>query len=411
MPFLNPRKIARARFGILADDLTGACDVAGRLTSLGYRPMVSLRPTVTRALRRINEGVLVVNTRSRASSHDRAQALAGAAAEDLDRSGRRVIYLKMDSTLRGHWPVELARLDQILRPERVMVCPAFPPRGRTFRNGNLELPDYARREFRRSHLDGWSPSLRLQLKRELGYSPHLVRLDVVRRGRDAVRRAVQAARTRFIIFDATQERDLATIGKSFADSPMRILWAGSAGLARHVFPPLAKPERGASRTARRPWLLIEGSRQMISHEQFDRLKAETSALTVTFHPSASRVDQRRWLKAAMVALRSDTPVAVSASREFFSSLSEEFAHFLGRLLNACLRHRLLGGVFVSGGSTAEAVCDSLRARTLRIESEVRPGIPRGVLLDGRWPGLALITKAGGFGSADEVLQILREVTR
>jgi uncharacterized protein YgbK (DUF1537 family) len=43
-------------------------------------------------------------------------------------------------------------------------------------------------------------------------------------------------------------------------------------------------------------------------------------------------------------------------------------------------------------------------------TEVRPGIAWSSLLDGRWPGLPLITKAGGFGQADEVWQILKQIS-
>ena len=55
-------------YGIIADDLTGSCDVAGRLTQLGYRPIIVVRPLATwRAfvpLRKVSR-VLVLNTRSR----------------------------------------------------------------------------------------------------------------------------------------------------------------------------------------------------------------------------------------------------------------------------------------------------------------------------------------------------------
>jgi uncharacterized protein YgbK (DUF1537 family) len=66
---------------------------------------------------------------------------------------------------------------------------------------------------------------------------------------------------------------------------------------------------------------------------------------------------------------------------------------------------------VTGGNTAEAICDSLRIRTLRLREEIRPGIARCRALDGRRPGLILVTKAGGFGKADEVWQVLQRCTR
>jgi uncharacterized protein YgbK (DUF1537 family) len=401
------------RYGIIADDLTGACDVAGRLTHLGYRPVVRVRvrnQAARRSLADADYAVLVINARSRASSVNGAKTLVRVAAEDLERAGRRVIYHKMDSTLRGHWPEELVALDSLLRPARVLICPAFPARGRFCRGGYLDLRKEEWKEFHRSERARWSTSLRADLKRQLGYLPHLVRLDVLRRGRNAVREAVATAETRYVVFDATRERDLEVIGKAFHDSEARVLWAGSAGLARYVLPWLARPESGSKATPVRPWLLIQGSRQRISHEQFRRLEREDSVLFLSVRSSPARKEQTRWYEATLAALTQRRQVAITVPQDFGFDLPEEFAHFLGRLLRGVRREGRLGGILVSGGSTAEALCDSLQATALQVVGEVRPGIAWSFLVDGRWPGLPLITKAGGFGGAGEVRQILKEIS-
>ena len=401
------------RYGIIADDLTGACDVAGRLTHLGYRPVVRVR-AASRPARRsspdADSAVLVINARSRASSVDGARALVRVAAEDLERAGRRVIYHKMDSTLRGYWPEELDTLDSLLRPTRVLICPAFPARGRFYRGGHLDLGKEEWKELYEFAPTIWSRDLRSSLKEQLGYYPHLVSLDVLRRGQKAVRQAVATAKTRYVVFDATRERDLEVIGKAFRDSEAQVLWAGSAGLVRYVLPRLAQPESGLSAAPERPWLLIQGSRQQISHEQFRRLELEGSVLSLSVRSSPGRKEKTRWYEAALAALAQRQHVAIAVPRDFGFSLPEELAHFLERLLRGIRRGRWLGGIFVSGGNTAEAVCDSLRATALQVAREVRPGIAWSFLVDGRRPGLPLITKAGGFGGADEVRQILKEIS-
>jgi uncharacterized protein YgbK (DUF1537 family) len=400
------------RYGIVADDLTGACDVAGRLTHLGYRPVVRVR-SHNRAAQRSSpdacSSVLVIDTRSRASSEGGARALVRAAAEDLERAGRQVIYYKMDSTLRGHWPEELTTLDALLRPAHVLICPAFPTRGRFYRGGFLNLRKEEWNEFHRAEPASWSMNLRHSLKEQLGYRPYLVRLDVVRRGQKAVRKAVATRKTRYVVFDATREPDLEVIGKAFRDSEARVLWAGSAGLVRYVLPRLAEAESGRRATPVRPWLLIQGSQQSLSREQFRRLELENSVLSVSFRSSLRRKEQTHWYEPALAALARRQHVAITVPRDFGFDIPEEFAHFLDRLLREIRRKRRLGGVFVSGGSTAELVCDSLRVTFLQVAGEVRPGIAWSFLVDGRWPGLPLITKAGGFGRADEVRQILKEI--
>lgn len=407
-------------YGIVADDLTGSCDVAGRLTHLGYRPIVRLRAVGSssrRSSRDTGSAVVVVNARSRASSQDGAMALVRAAAEDLERAGWSVVYYKMDSTLRGYWPEELHSLESILQPARVLICPAFPARGRSIRGGRLELRKNLRQDFRTTPHAGGSASLRHSLKEQLGQFPHCVPLDVVRRGQKAVRAAVAAADPRFIVIDATRDRDLEVIGKAFGNSEGRILWAGSAGLARYVLPRLAEPESGPSptpcptgRRAARPWLLIQGSRQRISHEQFQCLELENEVLSIHFHEQAGRKVIRQWYDAALGSFAARQHVAIAVPREFGFRLPEEFEGFLDRLLHGLRRERWLGGIFVSGGATAELVCDLLGATALQVIGEVGPGIARCELLDGRWPGLPLITKAGGFGKPDEVREILKEVS-
>jgi uncharacterized protein YgbK (DUF1537 family) len=401
------------RYGIIADDLTGACDVAGRLTPLGYRPIVRLR-ALSRPARRwspnTTSAVLVINARSRGSSGNGARHLVQAATEDLQRGGRRVIYYKMDSTLRGRWPEELTTLDSLLRPTRVLICPAFPARGRSYRGGHLDLRKEEWKEFQRAEPARWSTSLRSSLKKQLGYWPYLVRLDVLRCGIPAVREAVTTARTRYVVFDATREHDLEVIGKAFRDSEARVLWAGSAGLTRYVLPRLVEPEPGPSAIPGRPWLLIQGSRQRISHEQFRQLELEDSVLSLAFRSPPGRKEQTHWYEAGLAALAQGQHVAITVPQDFRSDVPEEFAHFLERLLREIRRGPRLGGIFVSGGSTAEALCDSLQASALQVVSEVRPGIARSFLVDGRLPHLPLITKAGGFGGIDEVRQILKEIS-
>ncbi len=337
-------------------------------------------------------------------------ALVRSAAEDLERAGWSVVYYKMDSTLRGYWPEELDALESLLQPARVLVCPAFPARGRFYRGGRLELRKELREDFRTTLHAGASASLRHDLKEQLGHFPHHVPLEVVRRGQRVVRATVTAAKSRYVVFDATRERDLEVIGKAFRKSEGRILWAGSAGLVRYVLPRLAQPESGPSPTPERPWLLIQGSRQQISHEQFQRLELDDRVLSIRFQEQSGRKDLRRWYDAALASLAARQHVAIAVPRDFGFRLPAEFAGFLERLFRGLRRDQRLGGIFVSGGNTAETVCDGLRATATQVIGEVGPGIARSVLLDGRWPGLPLITKAGGFGEPGEVREILREMS-
>jgi uncharacterized protein YgbK (DUF1537 family) len=64
---------------------------------------------------------------------------------------------------------------------------------------------------------------------------------------------------------------------------------------------------------------------------------------------------------------------------------------------------------VTGGETARAIARSLGASALLVEREVLPGIPQGRLLGGARAGLAVVTKAGGFGGEDALARSVRFV--
>ncbi len=66
----------------------------------------------------------------------------------------------------------------------------------------------------------------------------------------------------------------------------------------------------------------------------------------------------------------------------------------------------LGGLFLTGGETALAVCRALGATEIDILGELEAGIPWGRLAGGIAPGLQVVTKAGGFGRSDSLVHVL-----
>jgi len=67
------------------------------------------------------------------------------------------------------------------------------------------------------------------------------------------------------------------------------------------------------------------------------------------------------------------------------------------------RAHIVGGLVLTGGDIAAAVCAALGATAIRLRGEVRPGIPWGILIVGTWRGLRIVTKAGGFGDEDALI--------
>jgi len=402
------------RYGIIADDLAGSSDVAGRLTLLGYRPVVYASPVGGyKSLSSLPQGaVVIVNTRSRDGSLREAVARARAAARLLERSGAPATYQKMDSTLRGHWAEEMKSIAQVIRPKHILLCPAFPAQGRFVHDGHLRVSPGPYLEFGAFMEVREDLSLRARIQRRCGWEALEVPLRVLRRGSGAIRAVVRAGTgADCVVFDAARDADLQAMGRAIRRSQARVLWVGSAGLVPYVIPPLFRPESAACPRRRAPWLFIQGSQRALSRNQFLLLAQARGVYAIEVSPIRGRKEKEDWCARVIAALARGRDVAVLAPEEFDVRVRTAFPRFLNSLLRAVVRDAELGGVFVSGGRTAEAVCDSLRVKSLRVIEEVCPGIAASLALDGRCPGLCLVTKAGGFGSPHEVREILEEYVR
>src|SRR5919202_6182911 len=118
---------------VIADDLTGAADTGVQLVGAGYRTAVFFRPS-----RVVDDlDAVAFDTDSRAMP-------AGFAAKRVLEAARvareaRVVYKKLDSTLRGNVAAELAAALGGARRERLVVAPAFPAAGRTTVGGIQRL--------------------------------------------------------------------------------------------------------------------------------------------------------------------------------------------------------------------------------------------------------------------------------
>ena len=80
--------------------------------------------------------------------------------------------------------------------------------------------------------------------------------------------------------------------------------------------------------------------------------------------------------------------------------TRNLGEFLTILADSAVR-----GVILSGGDTAELVCRALKATGIKLEREIAPGIPWGRFVGGHADGMAIATKAGGFGEENSLVVI------
>ena len=231
--------------GVIADDVTGATDVAAALRRAGLRTLLILGtdtadasaagPSISESAAAADGIVIGLKTRSLPADEAVAQSLAALAA--LRAQGADRIYVKycstFDSTADGNiGPITEAVADA-LGADLVVTTPAAPLHGRTVYRGHLFVGDVLLAETHmRDHpvtpmRDSSVPRL---LTAQSAQAVGMLPLDVVQRGADAVREALDGARAAGIlqlIADAVTDADLDVIADAVEAEP---LVAGSAGL-------------------------------------------------------------------------------------------------------------------------------------------------------------------------------------
>jgi len=401
------------RLGVIADDLTGALDTGVQFSKRGLASLVGLKDSAPSDV-----ACMILNTDSRAVSADVAAARASCAARLLHG---RLVYKKIDSTLRGNLGPEIAAVMQALGLERAVVAPAFPANGRTTRNGNLfvqgvllEHTGFAR-DPRNAISESHIPSL---LARQAGEPVGLVDIATVAQGPEAIRAAIAESASRLVVVDAESQRHLAHIAQAIVQAGLKWLPVGSAGLAEELpvalglataAPASAPVSTDISPEYRGPVLVAAGSRNQITADQVSEAAAVLGLPIV--EPDMERLVDRAAAQGEIDRLADEAArhldrfgrcIVTTCFTALMEHRSADIAVCLGRLTRQILERRPVRGLFLTGGDIALQACLALGAEALRPIAEALPGLPVSLLVGGPWANMPVVTKAGGFGAKDAI---------
>lgn len=120
---------------IIADDITGAAEVAGVCLRQGVRVAFRMDTPGLESLRSIQADVLVLVTDTRSGKQEAACNVNEMLAVALMSAGVKQVFKKIDSVLRGYVLDELSVVAEIYGKQKVFVQPANPAEGRCIRNG------------------------------------------------------------------------------------------------------------------------------------------------------------------------------------------------------------------------------------------------------------------------------------
>jgi uncharacterized protein YgbK (DUF1537 family) len=407
--------------GCIADDLTGATDVALMLQKAGMRTVLTIG--VPAAPVPVRAEAVVVALKSRTAPVAEAVGDSLTALGWLRERGAGQILFKycstFDSTDAGNiGPVADALLDALGEPFTV-ACPAFPTNRRTVYLGHLfvgdvllsdsPMKDHPLTPMRDANL---VRVLGRQTRRRVGLVPHAT----VRDGGAAIGAACARLREEgygYAIVDAVADEDLLALGEAAAGLG---LVTGGSGIAMGLPRNFVRAGRLEPRTGSALLDAVGGGAAVVAGSCSEATRRQVA--TMAARHAAIAVDPRdgtdadrlaaRALDRAAGALAEGRPVLVYSSAEpaevraVQAQLGRERA---GAIVEGALARVAVGLVeqgvrrlVVAGGETAGAVVHALGVTALTIGPEIDPGVPwtRSI---GERP-LLLALKSGNFGGPD-----------
>lgn len=403
------------RFCVIADDLTGAMDTGVGLAQAGLSAVITFSAGAA-----ITSDAVVITTDSRAESATEAYRRVKSAAE---RYRDHFIYKKVDSTLRGNVAAELQALLDVTGAPHSIVCPAFPAIKRTVVNGYLLVDGIPvnQTSFARDPVSPVTHSDIVELLRAgSGIAATNVRLDEVERGAAHLAERLRTIDCRVAVVDAVEDRHLRCIAEAVAMCAERLLPCGSGGLGAQIPPAFGYSvrERPLPPAPTGPALLAVGSRNDVSVRQLQRVLDTKHPPLVRVEPGefksrAGRGHRANQLAAHIVQLFAEHRVVVLSSSlsDYAPQLRHTMAPVLGAIVTRILATAPLAGLFLSGGDVARAVCGEDGIQALQILGDLQPGVIVGEAIGARYAGLRVITKAGGFGNEDAMLQAIEHFTQ
>ncbi len=416
----------------IADDDTGATDLAGMLTAEGMRAIVVLEGATAEELRRwsADADAVIVGTASRSITKEEAYARTRRAAEALFGLNPKVLAIKycstFDSTAEGNIGASIDAAMDVTGERFTVALPALPALGRMTYMGyhfvddkllsNSVLRNHPLNPMTNAHL----PShLSTQTRRRVALLPYIQALTVEEISEGIAQLKSEGAE--IVLFDCIDEAHLERLGEAMAG--MRLI-TGSSGWAM-VLPEiwrrrgmLTRTQSGDFLPARKPGgsgvLIVSGSCSEKTCEQnawavsagyrVVELKTESLLGQDALDSEVENVIEVL-CGGGICVLSTGGAKTLEHVREHASGLGlsavgagERIAERLAAAVRRIVERVAPEGLIVAGGETSSSVMRTLALGGVRVGPNIDPGIPVCVAL--ARPDIAVVLKSGNFGSQD-----------
>ncbi|MEL6681047.1 MAG: 3-oxo-tetronate kinase [Pseudomonadota bacterium] len=400
------------KIGVIADDFTGASDIALTLAEGGMRTaqFVGIPDGDTD----VEAGVVALKSRTIPVAEAITQSLA--ACDWLIKQGAEQIIFKVcstfDSTDAGNIGQVAEALAEKLKTQHVLTCPAFPANGRSVYMGHLFVNDVLLNESgMQDHplTPMKDADLRRVLARQTTWPVAHLPLAIVAKGAAAIVHALPSGRA-MIIVDAVSEADLLSLGQGARGQK---LLTGGSGIA------LGLPANFGAKPTTPPWdgitgpgVVLSGSCSRATRGQVAHYKAKAPSREIAagdvMAGKITAAELADWVMgqttAPLIYSSADLDVVAKAQAEYGRETIAEKIETLFSDLAADLAVKGVKRMVVAGGETSGAVVTGLRAQTLHIGPKLAHGVPAL-----RHNDMALALKSGNFGAKDFFTTALQDM--
>jgi 3-dehydrotetronate 4-kinase len=424
--------------GCIADDFTGATDLANNLVRTGMRVLQTIGVPSEPLPKDTQVDAIVVALKSRTLAPQDAvkQSLAALAwlQAQSDDAASLQIYFKYCSTfdsvytpaVQGNIGAVTEALMAALNTDFTIATPAFPDNGRTVFKGHLFVDDALLSDSGMQHhplTPMMDSNLQRVLQAQTKLAVGLIDYKTVTAGDKAVTARIQTLRDRGIkvaVVDALTNQDLMHIGKAVKGLPLLTAGSGVAiGLAQN-FGITASDTSSQLPTAQGLQAIVSGSCSAASNRQVAHFIA-TGKPALAIDPLAITQQIAQGIDPVQAALdwakpHLTQPVLIYATADVVSVKAVQAqlgVAAAGELIEATLSSIAVGLVglgvqqlIVAGGETSGACVNALGISSMQIGPQIDPGVPwcfahtplpsKGQV----GTSLHLTLKSGNFGTDD-----------
>jgi len=405
---LNLKNPQKEKVAVIADDLTGANEIAAIIAREGKKSFVLHGFVDEKTLEELWERYegIVFNLNSRNLSEKIAYRKVKNLISFSKKIRKRLIYKKIDSTMRGNVGEEIDAILDTGCVDIAVLVPALPEMKRITVGGYhiIEGLPLSQTFYAEGKKTSFLPEIvRAQSKYLVGY----IDLKTIESGLDSiVHKLLQEYKKEKLILvcDCYSRENLKYIKEAIIKSKLKVLPVGSAGLFEELFCTV--------KFSFLPSLIICGSLNRLTRMQLNLLLKKEKAGYLELHLnsifSGKEEDELKDLKEEgeiFLAQRKD--LIIATPEKSYKSVEKAITKYLAVLGGYFLKNYPLAGVIATGGDTAMALLENLEAEGIEIIDEIEPFIPVGIIHGGKAEGKAIITKTGGFGQDDVFLKAVK----